>query len=168
MNGLAEDLTGLVGSRALVFFAERFYSPVYGHMEWRPGRVTEEASCAIGCGSVPSERHTGCGFHAHWQVQETLQFVEQIRGTADCVVLVECFGRTVVHEKGFRTLKARITAVVDWDPRMVFFTYLSSSVYPHPSVPEIASRYFGVPTIPQRDAQSLINVQRAALGQYGA
>ena len=69
-------ITGLVGVRAIVYFAGRFYSPVYGHCEWTQGKQT--ASCAIGCATVPSDRHQGCGFHAHWEVDESKRFVEQI------------------------------------------------------------------------------------------
>lgn len=151
-------VTGLIGVRAIVYFAGRFYSPVYGHCEWTQGKQT--ASCAIGCVKVPSERHQGCGFHAHWQVEESKHFVEQIRGTADCLVLVECFGRVVVHEKGFRAQQARIVGVLDWDPRLTFFTYPLASAHSHPSVATTAARYFNVPMLDECSAMDAIQVQK--------
>jgi hypothetical protein len=151
-------LTGVVGVRAIVYFAGRFYSPVYGHCEWTRGK--QSASCAIGCSLVPSDRHQGCGFHAHWEVDESKRFVEQIRGTADCLVLVECFGRVVVHEKGFRAEQARIVGVLDWDPRFTFFTYPVAAGNNQPSVPLTASRYFDVPLIDEYTASETIQGQR--------
>ncbi len=151
-------ISGLVGCRAIVYFAGRFYSPVYGHCEWSRGKQT--ASCAIGCATVPSERHQGCGFHAHWEVDESKRFVEQIRGTADCLVLVECFGRVAVHEKGFRAEQARIVGVLDWDPRYTFFTYPLATAHMQPSVPSTAARYFGVPLIDEYTAIDAIRTQR--------
>jgi hypothetical protein len=161
MNGYLADqygINGVVGVRAIVYFAGRFYSPVYGHCEWNRG--VQAASCAIGCASVPSDRHQGCGFHAHWEVDESKRFVEQIRGTADCLVLVECFGRVVVHEKGFRSEQARIVGVLDWDPRFTFFTYPLGDNAHQPSVPVTASRYFGVPLLDEYTASDLIHAQR--------
>jgi len=158
---LVEELgiTGVVGVRAIVFFAGRFYSPVYGHCEWNRG--TQQAACAIGCQTVPSDRHQGCGFHAHWEVDESKRFVEQIRGTADCLVLVECFGRVAVHEKGFRAEQARIVSVLDWDPRFTFFTYPVATKHSQPSVPLTAAKYFAVPLINEMAAEEMIQLQRA-------
>lgn len=152
-------ITGLVGVRAIVYFAGRFYSPVYGHCEWTQGKQT--AGCAIGCTTVPSERHQGCGFHAHWAVDESKRFVEQIRGTADCLVLVECFGRVAVHEKGFRAEQARIVGVLDWDPRFTFFSYPLSTAHSQPSVPATASSYFDVPLLDEQAATQVIQSQKA-------
>jgi hypothetical protein len=159
-QGFAEEfgITGVVGVRAIVYFAGRFYSPVYGHCEWTRGK--QSASCAIGCSMVPSDRHQGCGFHAHWQVDESKRFVEQIRGTADCLVLVECFGRVVVHEKGFRAEQAKIVGVLDWDPRFTFFTYPVVTGNNQPSVPLTAAKYFDVPLIDEYTADETIQGQR--------
>ena len=159
-HAFADELgvTGVVGVRAIVYFAGRFYSPVYGHCEWTRGK--QSASCAIGCSMVPSDRHQGCGFHAHWEVDESKRFVEQIRGTADCLVLVECFGRVVVHEKGFRAEQARIVGVLDWDPRFTFFTYPVASGNNQPSVPLTAAKYFDVPLIDEYMASQTIQGQR--------
>ena len=161
-----DHVAGLVGSRAIVYFAGSYFSPVYGTMRWTPtndGRhVTEVASCAIGCATVPSERHQGCGFHAHFLFSDTQQFVEQIRGTADCIVLVECAGRVVTHEKGFRAEKAKIIAVVDWDPRVVFFTFPSESIS-RPNVASLATKYFSVPMIDPETATWLIERQKTRL-----
>lgn len=151
-------ITGLVGIKAIVYFAGRFYSPVYGHCEWTQGKQT--AACAIGCATVPSDRHQGCGFHALWEVDETKRFVEQIRGTADCLVLVECFGRIAMHEKGMRSEQARIVAVLDWDPRYTFFTYPLATAHTQPSVPHTAVRYFGVPLIGEKEARDVVYTQR--------
>jgi hypothetical protein len=152
------SLTGVVGVRAIVFFGGRFYSPVYGHCEWTRG--LQAASCAIGCSSVPSDQHQGCGFHAHWGVEDSKRFVEQIRGTADCLVLVECFGRVAVHEKGFRAERARIISVLDWDPRYSFFSYPIASTASQPSVPLTAARYFDIPLIDDQTAEATIQAQR--------
>ncbi len=152
-------ISGLIGVRAIVYFAGRVYSPVYGHCEWTQGKQT--ASCAIGCSTVPSDRHQGCGFHAHWEVDESKRFVEQIRGTADCLVLVECFGRVVVHEKGFRAEQARIVGVLDWDPRFTFFTYPLATAHTQPSVPNTAAKYFGVPLLDEFSATHAIQSQKA-------
>jgi hypothetical protein len=151
-------VTGIVGVRAIVYFAGRFYSPVYGHCEWNRGVQT--ASCAIGCVTVPSDRHQGCGFHAHWEVDESKRFVEQIRGTADCLVLVECFGRVVVHEKGLRAEQARIIGVLDWDPRFTFFTYPVLAAHSQSAVPTAAARYFDVPLVDEYTATDVIETQR--------
>lgn len=160
-TGFVEEagITGLVGVRAIVYFAGRFYSPVYGHCEWTPGK--QSASCAIGCAHVPSDRHQGCGFHAHWAVDESKRFVEQIRGTADCLVLVECFGRVAVHEKGFRAEQARIVGVLDWDPRFTFFSYPLGATQRQPSVPNTASKYFEVPLLDEASATHVIQSQKA-------
>lgn len=157
---LVEDqgLTGVVGVRAIVSFSGRFYSPVYGHCEWTRG--LQHATCAIGCTAVPSDNHVGCGFHAHWELDESKRFVEQIRGTADCLVLVECFGRLVIHEKGFRAAQARIVGVVEWDP--------SQRLHPSPwggrpsatPVPPAAAHYFGVPLVNESAAEAAIAQQR--------
>ena len=50
---------GVVGVRAITHYAGRFFSPVYGYCEWKRGLHT--ASCAIGCMTVPGDRHQGCG-----------------------------------------------------------------------------------------------------------
>lgn len=150
------NTTGILGSRAIVSFVGRFYSPVYGHHEWEKG--INAASCAIGCQSVPSDRHQGCGFHAHRQVDETVKFVSQIRGTADCVVLIECFGRVALHEKGLRSQKARIVAVADWNPRD-FLNGLVFDTFPdHRNIPLLAADYFSVPLVSLDEAQSLIDM----------
>lgn len=158
-----DNVTGLVGSRAIVYFAGRMYSPVYGHCEWPSGYPIMQANCAIGCVDVPSDRHLGCGFHAHFEPIETQRFVEQIRGTADCVTLVECFGRIVTHEKGFRAQQARIIAVLDWNPHFMFFTIPVGIAGPRANVPTLAQKYFGVPMIDVDTAERLIERQRARL-----
>jgi hypothetical protein len=166
MIELFDNVTGLAGSRAIVYFAQKMYSPVYGHKEWFATfdgkHVVEEANCAIGCADVPSDRHQGCGFHAHFEVEETQKFVEQIRGTADCITLVESFGKIVTHEKGFRAYKAKIIAVLDWDVRPLFFT-IPMGLNSAPDVPRIASRHFDVPIISVDTAQEIINRQRNRL-----
>ena len=158
---LVADLgvTGVLGVRAIVSFAGRFYSPVYGHCEWTRG--LQRASCAIGCTVVPGDRHQGCGFHAHWDVDESKHFVEQIRGTADCLVLVECFGRLAVHEKGFRAEQARIVSVLEWDPRFKFFVSPWGGRASTAPVPLAAARYFGVPLVNEGAAMVAIEQQRA-------
>jgi hypothetical protein len=160
---LVEDLglTGLVGVRAIVSFAGRFYSPVYGHCEWTRGM--QQASCAIGCTNVPGDHHLGCGFHAHWEVDESKRFVEQIRGTADCLVLVECFGRLAVHEKGFRAEQARIVSVLEWDPRFKFFVSPWGGRPSASPVPLTASKYFGVPLVNESAAAAAIAQQRQSV-----
>ena len=67
-------IEGLVGVRAITHYAGRFFSPVYGYCEWKRGVQT--ANCAIGCATVPGERHQGCGFHSYWEPQEAKVFVE--------------------------------------------------------------------------------------------
>lgn len=107
---------GILGSRAVVIFNDHVYSPIYGHFEWKRGRL--QAQCAVvGCTEIPNDRHLGCGIHAHFAVGETMTFVEQIRGAADAITLVEATGHVALHEKGFRTEYAEIIAVVDWSFR---------------------------------------------------
>lgn len=158
------NTTGLLGSRAIVSFAGRFYSPVYGHQEWRRG--VHESSCAIDCRYVPGERHQGCGFHAHKRISDTIAFVERIRGTADCIVLTEFFGRIALHENGLRAQKARIVAVADWNPREFVRSALKPPLYPsYTNVPLIAADYFSVPMLSADEAQAMIDKSWAAYQQ---
>ena len=151
-------IEGLLGVRAIVHFAGRFFSPVYGHCEWTRG--VQQASCAIGCHTVPGDRHQGCGFHAHWNAADTQRFVEQIFGTADCLVLIECFGRVSMHEKGLRAERARIVAVLDWDPARAFYIQCPPAGRQKISVPFAAARYFGVPMLDEQMANAAIDAQR--------
>ena len=163
MNDLTQfdNVTGLVGVKAIVFFSGQYFSAIYGQNRWFPNHPTQEASCAIGCPTVPSDRHQGCGFHHHYDVDENKKFVSQIRGTADCIVLMECFGRIVTHENGFRSEKAKLIGVLNWDARTMFFTLpagLNSQ-----SIPPRASEYFDVPLVDEHTATQLIHRQRSRL-----
>jgi hypothetical protein len=151
-------LEGVAGIRVLTHYAGRFYSPVYAHCQWGPG--LQIASCAIGCQVVPSTRHMGCGFHAFWDLAEAQGFVEQMRGTAVCLVLIECVGRVVVHEKGLRAEKARVAAVLDWDPTLALQAR-SARAARSLSVPLAATWWFHVPLVEQSLAREVIEVQRA-------
>ena len=151
-------IEGLVGVRAITHYAGRFFSPVYGYCEWKRG--LHRASCAIGCITVPGDRHQGCGFHAFWEPQEAKQFVEHIRGSDTSLVLIECFGRVVLHERGLRAERARIIAALDWDPRAVIGGWPALSAYRELSTPAAASRAFDVPLIDDCVAQNLIDSQR--------
>lgn len=147
---------GILGSRAVVIFNDHVYSPIYGHFEWKRGRL--QAHCAIGCTEIPNDRHLGCGIHAHFAVGETMTFVEQIRGAADAITLVEATGHVALHEKGFRTEYAEIIAVVDWsfrdtDGRIDW--YFSQAKHLHPCV-RVAS-ILNVPLITPSEAQHLID-----------
>jgi hypothetical protein len=152
------SIEGLLGVRAITHYARRFFSPVYGYCEWKRGAQT--ANCAIGCATVPGERHQGCGFHAFWEAQAARLFVEHIRGTETCLVLIECFGRVVIHERGLRAERARIIAAVDWDPRVMFGAWPMLSGHRELSMPVAAARAFDVSLIDESAAESLIQSQR--------
>jgi hypothetical protein len=109
---------------------------------------------------VPGERHQGCGFHSFWEPREAKLFVEHIRGTETCLVLVECFGRVVIHERGLRAERARIVAAVDWDPRVMFGAWPMLCGHHELSLPVAAARAFDVPLIDESAAESLIQSQR--------
>jgi len=151
-------IEGLVGVRAITHYAGRYFSPVYGYCEWKRG--IQRASCAIGCTTVPGEQHQGCGFHAFWEPHEAKLFVEHIRGTETCLVLIECFGRVVMHERGLRAERARIIAALDWDPRLIFSAWPALAEHHELSMPLCAARAFDVPLIDDAIAESLIQSQR--------
>ena len=154
-------IEGIVGVRAITYYGGRFFSPVYGYCEWH--RETQTAKCAIGCGTVPGDRHQGCGFHSFWAPPDAKRFVEQIRATEACLVLIECFGRVVMHELGLRAEKARIVAVLDWDPRTIFASWRSPGQFSKLAVPMEAVRAFQVPLIDEHAAEDLILSQREAV-----
>jgi hypothetical protein len=93
-------------------------------------------------------------------VEDSQHFVEQIRGTADCLVLVECFGRLALHEKGFRAEQAQIIGVVAWEPRLKNLLALPGERPAALSVPQSAAAYFGVPLVSEAAANGLIARQR--------
>ncbi len=167
MNGPFEtfaeyySIEGLVGVRAITHYAGRFFSPVYGYCEWKRGIL--RASCAIGCLTVPGNRHQGCGFHAFWEPKEAKLFVEHIRGTEACLVLIECLGRVVMHERGLRAEQARIVAVLDWDPCTIFRTWPALAEHRELPMPVSAARAFDVPLIDDSAATDLINSQRDSI-----
>lgn len=154
------EISGIVGCRAVVYWMGKLYSPIYSSFEW--SQAWHEATCPIGCVHVPSEVHTGCGFHAHYSVAPTQKFVEQIRGAQDLLVLTEMRGKVVTHETGFRGQKARIIAILEWSPTC-FISPLPPS-YDSWSLLDWAQKFLNVPRIDTCFAQEILDFSQKRFG----
>jgi hypothetical protein len=66
----------------------------------------------------------------------------------------------VMHELGLRAEKARIVAVLDWDPRTIFASWRAPGQFSKLAIPMEAVRAFQVPLIGEQAAEDLILSQR--------
>ena len=148
----------LLGLKALRLGLDGLCSPLFPETHWpKPG----PARCAYSSGEheIPHREHF-CGYHSAWTVGPVIDSMR----FSDClwtVVLVENFGRIVVHEEGMRSERSEVLSVVKvpWFYRHEFLVRRGKQIDPL-----LVGDMLGLHAISLGDAHRMIAERRQEFG----